>query len=88
MSSLLKLQHIIHVGILLSLGGLQAQSRVASDYKIQPEDVLRILVFGELSLAQEGLRVSGKGILPFRCSRIFPSKVERRKKSNRISNVD
>ncbi|MDC0266593.1 polysaccharide export protein [bacterium] len=65
MSSLLKLQHIISIGILLSFGGLKAQSRVASDYKIQPEDVLRILVFDEPSLAQEGLRVSGTGNITF-----------------------
>ena len=74
MSSLLKLQHIISIGILLSFGGLKAQSRVASDYKIQPEDVLRILVFDEPSLAQEGLRVSGTGNITFPLLKDIPVK--------------
>ena len=74
MSSLLKLQHIISIGILLSFGGLKAQSRVAADYKIQPEDVLRILVFDEPSLAQEGLRVSGTGNITFPLLKDIPVK--------------
>ena len=74
MSSRLKLHHIIFIGVLLSFGGMKAQSRVASDYKIQPEDVLRILVFDEPSLAQEGLRVSGTGNITFPLLKDIPVK--------------
>jgi len=74
MSSRLKIHHIISMAILLSFGGLKAQSRVAADYKIQPEDVLRILVFDEPSLAQEGLRVSGTGNITFPLLKDIPVK--------------
>ena len=65
MNSLIKLHFKIFLGILLSCGYLVAQSRVASDYKVQPEDVLRIAVFDEPSLTQEGLRVSATGNITF-----------------------
>jgi polysaccharide export outer membrane protein len=55
----------IFLGILLSYGCLEAQSRVASDYKVQPEDVLRIVVYDEPSLMLDGLRVSGTGNITF-----------------------
>jgi polysaccharide export outer membrane protein len=55
----------IFLGILLTCGCLDAQSRVASDYKVQPEDVLRIVVYDEPSLMLEGLRVSATGNITF-----------------------
>ena len=55
----------ICLGILLSFGSLEAQNRVASDYKVQPEDVLRITVLFEPSLTQEGARVSATGNITF-----------------------
>ncbi len=53
------------ISLLCSCLQLQAQSKVASDYKVQPEDVLRIVVLFEPSLTQEGLRVSGTGNITF-----------------------
>ena len=38
---------------------------MASDYKVQPEDVLRIVVYDEPSLMLDGLRVSGTGNITF-----------------------
>jgi polysaccharide export outer membrane protein len=55
----------IVLGVLLTCGCLEAQSRVASDYKVQPEDVLRIVVYDEPSLMLEGLRVSATGNITF-----------------------
>lgn len=60
-----KLHCKIFLGILLACGCIEAQSRVSSDYKLQPEDVLRIAVYDEPSLLLEGLRVSGTGNITF-----------------------
>mgnify|MGYP005645366309 CR=1 FL=1 len=61
--------HYIHIqillGVLLSCACLEAQNRVASDYKVQSEDLLRIVVLFEPSLLQEGVRVSATGNITF-----------------------
>ena len=61
--------HYIHIqiflGILLSCTCLEAQNRVACDYKVQSEDLLRIVVLFEPSLTQEGVRVSATGNITF-----------------------
>ena len=53
------------LGLLLTCTFLQAQNRVASDYKVKSEDLLRIEVFQEASLTRDGLRVSATGNITF-----------------------
>jgi polysaccharide export outer membrane protein len=53
------------LGLVLTCHILSAQNRVASDYHVQAEDLLRILVFDEPSLTQEGSRVTQTGNITF-----------------------